>query len=66
MPCPTRKMTSGSKTCVLGGAANTWGRTWSAADFSNTNFRLRLIDVASNTARDFSLDVMSVNVTYQP
>lgn len=53
-------------TYTLGGTTNTWGRTWSAEDFSNANFRLRVIDVASNTSRDFSLDTISVNVTYQP
>ena len=53
-------------TYVLGGTANNWGRTWSAADFSNTNFRVRVIDVASNTSRDFSLDYVAVNVTYAP
>jgi hypothetical protein len=34
------------------------------ADFSNTNFRLRVIDVASSTSRDFSLDWVAVRVTY--
>jgi PKD repeat protein len=50
----------------LGGATDTWGRSWSANDFSNANFRLRIIDVASNTSRDFYLDYVAVNVTYQP
>lgn len=62
----TPTLSKTEKTYVLGGTTNPWGRSWSAADFSNTNFRLRVIDVASNTARDFSLDVISVNVTYQP
>jgi PKD repeat protein len=53
-------------TYYLGGAADTWGRSWSANDFSNANFRLRIIDVASNTSRDFFLDYVAVNVTYQP
>jgi serine protease AprX len=50
----------------LGGVADTWGRTWSVGDFSNANFRVRIIDVASNTARDFSLDWVAVRVSYQP
>jgi len=53
-------------TYVLGSPTDTWGRTWAAGDFSNTNFRVRVIDVASNTNRDFSLDYIAVNVTYQP
>jgi len=62
----TPTLSKTEKTYALGGTTNTWGRTWNAADFSNTNFRLRVIDVAKNTARDFSLDVISVNVTYLP
>jgi hypothetical protein len=50
----------------LGGVTDTWGRSWSANDFSNGNFRLRVIDVASNTSRDFFLDYVAINVTYQP
>jgi hypothetical protein len=62
----TANLAKKETTYVLGGTANTWGRTWSAADFSNTNFRVRVHDVASNTSRDFSLDYIAVNVTYQP
>jgi hypothetical protein len=51
---------------TLGGAADTWGRTWSASDFSNANFRVRITSVASSTARDFSLDWVAVRVSYQP
>jgi len=36
---------------VLGGTANTWGRTWTATNLSNSNFRVRIINVASSTAR---------------
>jgi PKD repeat protein len=53
-------------TYTLGGIADTWGRTWTPGNFSNANFRIRVIDVASNTSRDFFLDYVAVNVTYQP
>jgi len=53
-------------TRILGGVSDTWGRTWSSGDFSDANFRVRLIDVASNTSRDFSLDWVAVRVRYQP
>jgi hypothetical protein len=49
-------LTSGT----LGGAADTWGRTWTAANLSNANFRLRVINVAGSTARDFFLDWVAV------
>ena len=51
-------------TYALGSATDTWGRIWSTGDLTNTNFRLRLIDVSSSTARDFILDSVTVNVSY--
>jgi len=54
-------------TYILGGAADTWGHPWTLSELNNnTNFRVRVIDVASNTSRDFFLDYIAVNVTYQP
>lgn len=47
-------------TFTLGGAADTWGRTWSAANLANASFRLRVVNVASSTARDFFLDAVAV------
>ena len=61
----TATLTTTEATYLLGGAADTWGRTWASGDFSNTNFRVRVINVSSNTARDFSLDWLAVRVTYQ-
>lgn len=49
---------------TLGGPTDTWGRSWSVNDLTNANFRLRVIDVASNVARDFSLDWAAVQVDY--
>jgi len=51
-------------TFILGNTTDTWGRTWSPADFSNANFRVRVIDVSSSTSRDFFLDWVAVRVTY--
>ncbi len=62
----TGNMSTSEATYTLGGTTNTWGRTWSAGDFSNANFRVRVIDVSNNTSRDFYLDWIAVNVTYQP
>ena len=53
-------------TYTIGSISNTWGHTWTPGNFSNANFRIRVIDVASNTNRDFFLDYAAVNVTYQP
>ncbi len=51
---------------LVGGVTNTWGRTWTNTDFDNANFRVRLVMVASNTSRDFSLDWVGVQVRYTP
>ena len=61
----TTTLSTATTTYILGGATNTWGRTWTVGDFSNADFRVRIIDVASSTARDFSLDGVAVQVTYQ-
>lgn len=60
----TSTLTTNEATYTLGGSADTWGRTWTDANFTNANFRVRVIDVASNTSRDFSLDWVSVKVYY--
>ncbi len=61
----TTTLTTAEATYTLGGAADTWGRTWTVANLSNTSFRVRVINVATNAQRDFSLDWVSVQVTYQ-
>jgi hypothetical protein len=62
----TTTLTTSNTTYTLGSPTDTWGRTWALGNFSNTNFRIRVIDVASSTSRTFSLDSIAVNVTYQP
>jgi hypothetical protein len=62
----TSTLTTSEATYTLGGTADTWGRAWTLSELSNANFRVRVIDVASSTARDFSLDYVAVNITYQP
>jgi hypothetical protein len=59
---PTNSMT----TFTLGGAADTWGRTWTAAELGAASFRIRVIDAASQSNKDFSLDWAGVQVDYSP
>ncbi len=61
----TSTLTTSEATYTLGTASDTWGRTWATGDFSNANFRVRVINVASSTSRDFSLDWVALRVTYQ-
>jgi hypothetical protein len=51
---------------TLGGATDSWGRTWLAAQLSDATFRVRLVNVSSSIARDYSLDLVEVRVTYTP
>lgn len=60
----TANLTTGEVSYSLGGSTDNWGRTWADADFSNSNFRVRVIDVASDTTRDFSLDWATVKVYF--
>ena len=60
----TSTLTTSVATHVLGGATNTWGRTWSAANLDNANFRLRVINISSSSSRDFSLDWVAVKASY--
>jgi hypothetical protein len=61
----TPTLTTSAATYTLGNSADTWGRAWTADNLSNANFRIRIINVASNTNRDFSLDWAGVQLTYQ-
>ena len=56
----------GTTTYTLGGAADTWGRTWTGAQLSNASFRLRVIDVSDRSGKDIRLDYLAVQVTYVP
>lgn len=63
----TPRLTTSEATYILGGPSDNWGRTWTLSNLTNTNFRVRVIDVASGSGantRDFSLDWIAVRVTY--
>lgn len=53
-------------TYALGAANDTWGRTWVGGNFSNADFRVRLIDVTSQPTKTFLLEYLAVQVTYTP
>jgi polyhydroxybutyrate depolymerase len=58
--------TTSEHTAVLGSPADTWGRSWTVADLSNANFRVRVVCNSSSSIRDFFLDWVAVRVTYGP
>jgi hypothetical protein len=47
---------------TLGGAADSWGHTWGAAEFGNSTFRVRVIDVANDPSSRFRLDWVGAQV----
>jgi hypothetical protein len=61
----TSTLSTTMATRILGAATNTWGRTWTPAELSDANFRVRVTDVANSTNRDFSLDWIAVRVSYK-
>ncbi len=61
----TPTLTTNEATYLLGNSLDTWGRSWTLSELSNPNFRIRLVNVASSTERDFSLDWVAVNVHYR-
>jgi len=52
-------------TYLLGGVNDTWGHNWQLSEFSNANFRVRIVNTASSTDRDFFLDWIAVKVYYE-
>ncbi|MEO5884184.1 MAG: hypothetical protein ABIQ58_01535 [Candidatus Limnocylindrales bacterium] len=52
-------------TYTFGGAADTWGRTWTAGQLATSSFRVRLIDASSQNTKQFELDYVAVRVTYR-
>lgn len=49
---------------TLGSTSDTWGRAWTAANFADASFRVRVINVSSSTSRDFFLDWIAVRPQY--
>jgi len=58
--------TTEEHTAVLGGSADTWGRSWAAAELSDDNFELRIASNSDDPSRDFFLDWAPVRVSYGP
>ena len=51
---------------TLGGSSDTWGRSWTGAEASGDNLRIRITSNAAIALRDFYLDYVAINVTYAP
>ncbi len=51
------------KIYIVGGAANTWGRTWNSSELSNENFSIRLMKLP-NPNQIIELDHIQIQVYY--
>jgi hypothetical protein len=58
--------TTAEHSVVLGGSADTWGRSWSVAELSDVNFRVRVTSSSTSGFRDFYLDWVPVRIYYAP
>jgi hypothetical protein len=54
--------TTSEHSVVLGGPADTWGRSWSASELNDASFRVRLTSNSTSAFRDFYLDWVPVKV----
>ncbi len=49
---------------TFGGPGDTWGRTWSSDDFTNSNFGIRLTRSPHNPGTNLSVDYIIIKVYY--
>jgi LPXTG-site transpeptidase (sortase) family protein len=62
-PARTTTLSATDSTLILGGAADTWGRTWSNTDFTNAKFVVRARSTGGGTSPVY-IDQIQVRVTY--
>ena len=53
-------------TVILGGPGDTWGRAWTASEFTNANFRVRVAMDLGNGGQEVYLDWIPLRVYYAP
>ncbi len=60
----TPTLSTSEATYLLGGATDTWGRSWSDINFSDSSLRVRVTTIAYSNQRNFYLDWLAVKVSY--
>jgi hypothetical protein len=58
--------TSPIATYMLGATNDIWGHSWTGAELSNANFRVRVTDATSQPNKTYLLEYLAVQVTYTP
>ena len=62
----TSNITTSEQTYTLGGSTDIWGRSWTEAELSDANFRVRITNVVDNTEPHIQLDYVAVRAFYPP
>ena len=57
---------SAEATYLAGGVADTWGHSWTAAQLSTANFRVRVTDATNQANKDYKMDYLAARVVYVP
>lgn len=60
----TPTLTTSETRYTLGGNGDLWGHNWTTSEIAN--LQLRIVNVAGNTGRDFSLDWLGITLFSQP
>jgi hypothetical protein len=53
-------------TYTLGSTGDAWGHTWTAAQLSTANFRIRITNATTQSNKDYRLDSVAATVQYTP
>ncbi|NTW62208.1 DUF5011 domain-containing protein [Candidatus Saccharibacteria bacterium] len=56
--------TNTDSTIVIGSNSDSWGRSWTSADFNNSNFRMRVHAVTSGPGDILNLDQIQIKVYF--
>lgn len=59
-------LTSMPQMLMLGAEDFGWGRVWQADDLGDANFQVEVFSRGNGTSRDFFLDYLTVDVSYEP
>ena len=51
-------------TFIVGDEIDTWGRTWTREEFTDSNFRVRVTNVSNDGGNDFRLDYVAAEAHY--
>lgn len=62
----TGALTTSDSTHTLGGNADLWSGSWNQSNFTNDNFRVKVISKISGGSKILSLDHIQVKVHYSP